>query len=66
MYLTYLVQENKHRELGKMRRQGNMLQMKKQAKPQKKNESRDSNLTDKGFKVMIKNDHFLIIKKDAQ
>ena len=39
MYLTYLVQENKHRELGKMRRQGNMLQMKKQAKPQKKNES---------------------------
>ena len=36
MYLTYLVQENKHRELGKMRRERNMLQMKEQDKTSEK------------------------------
>ena len=52
----YLIHKKKHREAAKMRRQGNMAQMKEQIRTPKKelNKMEISNLSDAEFKTVSK------------
>ena len=51
----YLIHKSKHREADKMRKQGNMAQMKEQIKtPEKEQNKREiSNLSDAEFKILF-------------
>ena len=51
----YLIHRNKHREAAKMRRQGNVAQLKEQIKTLEKelNKMEISNLSDADFKTLV-------------
>ena len=52
--MTFLTQRNRYRDLGKMRRQRNLPQMKKTGQGHSQRSKQNSNMPDGVFKVMIR------------